>query len=61
MQGVLTVSKNTLGKVGGRVDVTIADEICEAAETSATYITDKRNWSPKKNKVLLKESRKNGW
>ncbi len=32
MQGVLTVSKNPLCKVGGRLDMTFADEICEEAE-----------------------------
>ncbi len=33
MQGVLTVSKNPRCKVGGRFDVTFADEICEVDET----------------------------
>ncbi len=37
MHGVLTVSKNPLCKVGGRLDMTFADEICEIAETQATY------------------------
>ncbi len=41
MQGVPTVSENPLCKVGGRLDVTLADEICEMAETKTTYITDK--------------------
>ncbi len=27
-------------KVGGRLDVTFADAICEVAETQTTYITD---------------------
>ncbi len=58
MQGVLTVSKNPLCKVGGRLDMTFADEIREMAETKTTYITDKLNWSPKKSKVLFKKSRK---
>ncbi len=40
MQGVLTVSKDPHCKVGGRLDVTFSDEICEAAETETTYITD---------------------
>ncbi len=31
MQGVLTVSKNPRYKVGGRLDVTFAAEICEVA------------------------------
>ncbi len=39
----LTVSKNPLCKVGGRLDMTFADEICEVAETKTTYITDKLN------------------
>ncbi len=43
MQGVITVSKNPLCKVGGRLDVTFADEICEVAETETTYITDGLN------------------
>ncbi len=43
MKGVLTVSKNPLCKVGGRLDMTFADKICEMAETNATYITDKLN------------------
>ncbi len=43
MQGVLTVSMNRLCKVGGRLDMTFADEICEVAETKTTYITDKLN------------------
>ncbi len=43
MQWVLTVSKNPLCKVGGRLDMTFADEICEMAETKTTYITDKLN------------------
>ncbi len=37
MQGVLTVSKNPLCKVGGRLDMTFADEICEVAEIKTTY------------------------
>ncbi len=37
MQGVLTVSKNPLCKVGGRLDMTFADEIREMAETKTTY------------------------
>ncbi len=43
MQGVLTFSKNQLCEVGGRLDVTFADEICEVAETKTTYITDELN------------------
>ncbi len=43
MQGVLTVSKNPLCKVGRRLDMTFADEICEVAETKTAYITDKLN------------------
>ncbi len=61
MQGVITVSKNPLCKVGGRLDVTFADEICEVAETKTTYIADRLNCSPKKSKVLFKKSRKNSW
>ncbi len=37
MQGVLTVNKNPLCKVGGRLDVTFADGISEVAETKTTY------------------------
>ncbi len=40
MQGVLIVCNNQRRKVGGRLDVTFADEICEVAETQTTYITD---------------------
>ncbi len=29
--------------VGGLLDVTFADEICEVAKTQTTYITDKLN------------------
>ncbi len=43
MQGVTTVSKNPLYKVGERLDATFADEICEVAETKTTYITDRLN------------------
>ncbi len=43
MQGVLTVSKNPLCRVGGRLDMTFADEICEVAETKTIHITDKLN------------------
>ncbi len=43
MQGVLTVGKNPRCKVGGRLDVTFAAEICEVAETHTTYITDELN------------------
>ncbi len=58
---MLTVSKNYRCKVGGRLDVTFADEICEVAETKTTYITDELNWSPKKSKVLFKKSKEDGW
>ncbi len=62
MQGAFTVSKNPRCKVvGGRLDMTFVDEICDVAETMTTYITDKLNRSPKKSKVLFKKSRKNGW
>ncbi len=43
MQGVLTVAKNLRYKVGGRLDVTFADEICDVAETQTTYIIDELN------------------
>ncbi len=43
MQGMLTVSKNPGCKVGGRLDVTYADEIGEVTEINTTYITDKLN------------------
>ncbi len=43
MQGVLTVSKNPRYKVGGRLDMTLAYEICEVAETQITYINDELN------------------
>ncbi len=43
MQGVLTVSKNPICKVGGRLDMTFADEICEMVEIKTTYINDKLN------------------
>ncbi len=43
MQGVLTVSKDPHCKVGGRLDVTVADEFCEVAETKTTYVTDNFN------------------
>ncbi len=43
MQGVLTVSKNPRCKVGGRLDVTFADGICEAAENKTTYFTGELN------------------
>ncbi len=55
IQGVLTVSKNPRCKVGGRLDVTFADEICEVAETKATYITDKLFLSTNKSKVLFEK------
>ncbi len=45
--GVLTVSKNPLCKVGGRLDVTFPDEICEVDEIKTTFITDKLHLSPK--------------
>ncbi len=37
------VSKNPRRKVGGRLDVTPADENCEKAETQATCTTDELN------------------
>ncbi len=43
MQEVLTVSKNPICKIGGRLDMTFTDEICEMAETKTTYVTDKLN------------------
>ncbi len=43
MLGVLTVKKGPHCKVGGRLDVTFAGEICEVAETETTYVTDKLN------------------
>ncbi len=33
-EGLLPVSKNPRCKLGGRLDVTLADEICEVAETN---------------------------
>ncbi len=42
-KGVLTVSKNTRCKVGGCLDVTFADEICEIAEIQTTCMTDEFN------------------
>ncbi len=50
MQGVLTFSKNPRCKVGGRLEVTFADEICDVAETETTYITNEFNCSPKNSK-----------
>ncbi len=35
MQGVLTVSKNPLCEVGGRLDMTFADEIGEVTENES--------------------------
>ncbi len=43
MQGVLTVSKSPHCKVGGRLDMTFAGEICEVSETKTIYMTDKLN------------------
>ncbi len=34
------ISTNLHRKVGGRLDVTFADEVCEAAETQTTYMTE---------------------
>ncbi len=55
MQGVLTVSKNPRCKVGGRFDVTFADEICKVAETKTTYIADKLYLSPNNGTVLFEK------
>ncbi len=30
-------------QIGGRLDVTLADEICEVAETKTTNVTDELN------------------
>ncbi len=53
------VSRNPRCTVGGRLDMTFADEICEVAETKTTYIIDDLNF--KHNKVLFKKSGENGW
>ncbi len=60
MQGVLTVSKNPRCKVGGRLDVTFADEICEVAEIKTTNFTNKLNLTPKKSSLAY-EVPENGW
>ncbi len=36
-KGVLRTSKNPRRNVGGRLGVTVADEICEVAETQTTH------------------------
>ncbi len=36
-KGVLRISKNPRRKVGGRFGVTVADEVCEVAETQTTH------------------------
>ncbi len=43
MQGVLILSKNPRCTIGGRLDVTFADEICDVAETKTKYVTDELN------------------
>ncbi len=58
MQGVLIVCKNPRRKVGGLLDVTFADEICEVAETQTT---DELDWSPKKSETLFKKPREDCW
>ncbi len=37
---LLMTSKNHLHKVAGRFHVTFGDEVCEAAETQTTSLTD---------------------
>ncbi len=58
MQGVLIVCKNPRRKVGGLLDVTFADEICEVTETQTT---DELNLSPKKSEILFKRLGEDGW
>ncbi len=48
------ISKNPRRKVGGRLDVTFDDEVCEVAETETKNLTDKFNWALKQNKVVFK-------
>ncbi len=43
MQGVLVVSKNPRHEVGGRLDLTFAEELFEIAEAQTTYMTDELN------------------
>ncbi len=58
---MLIVYKIPRRKVGGRLDVTFVDEICEVAETQTTYITDELDWMLKKSKILFKKPREDGW
>ncbi len=37
---VLLIAKNPHRKIGGHLDVTFVDEVCGAAETQATCMTD---------------------
>ncbi len=46
------ISKNRHRKVGGRLDVTFADEVCEAAETQTTCMTDELDRALKHDKAL---------
>ncbi len=47
-KGVLRISKKSRRKVGGRLGVTVADEICEVAETQTTHTR-----ALKQNKVVF--------
>ncbi len=48
------VSKNPRRKVRGRLDVALADGICEVAESQATNMTEQFNWAFKKSKMVFK-------
>ncbi len=41
--GAANCQQESVLQIGGRLDVTFADEICEVAETKTTYVTDELN------------------
>ncbi len=48
------ISKNPRRKVGGRLDVTFADEVFEVAETHNTFMTDEFSRALKQSEIVFK-------
>ncbi len=53
-------SRNPRRKIGGRLDVTFAGEICELAGPQTTYMTDDFNWAFKKSKKEFESRKRRG-
>ncbi len=48
------IFKNPLRKVGGRHDVTFAEEVGQVTETQTRNLTDLFNWALQQSKVVFK-------